>query len=63
MITDDELAVLIMRACSSRNLFVKHHVSNISAVVSNKFSRALKSFVQFVKDCTVEELIYFLDFI
>ncbi len=25
MITDDELAVLIMRACSSRNLFVKHH--------------------------------------
>ncbi len=26
MITDDELAVLIMRACSSRNLFIKHHV-------------------------------------
>ncbi len=26
VITDDELAVLIMRACSSRNLFVKHHV-------------------------------------
>ncbi len=25
VITDDELAVLIMRACSSRNLFVKHH--------------------------------------
>ncbi len=25
MITDDELAVLIMRACSSRNLFIKHH--------------------------------------
>ncbi len=29
VITDDELAVLIMRACSSRNLFVKHH-SNIT---------------------------------
>ncbi len=26
VITDDELAVLIMRACSSRNLFVKHHL-------------------------------------
>ncbi len=26
VITDDELAVLIMRACSSRNLFVKHHI-------------------------------------
>ncbi len=26
VITDDELAVLIIRACSSRNLFVKHHV-------------------------------------
>ncbi len=25
VITDDELAVLIIRACSSRNLFVKHH--------------------------------------
>ncbi len=25
VITDDELAVIIMRACSSRNLFVKHH--------------------------------------
>ncbi len=29
MITDDELAVLIMRACSSRNLFVKHHLGKI----------------------------------
>ncbi len=27
VITDDELAVLIIRACSSRNLFVKHHLS------------------------------------
>ncbi len=27
VITDDELAVLIMRACSSRNLFVKHHIA------------------------------------
>ncbi len=26
MITDDELAVLIIRACSSRNLFIKHHL-------------------------------------
>ncbi len=26
VITDDELAVLIIRACSSRNLFVKHHI-------------------------------------
>ncbi len=26
MITDDELSVLIIRACSSRNLFVKHHL-------------------------------------
>ncbi len=25
VITDDELAVLIIRACSSRNLFIKHH--------------------------------------
>ncbi len=25
MITDDELAVLIICACSSRNLFIKHH--------------------------------------
>ncbi len=32
VITDDELAVLIMRACSSRNLFVKHHLcaSNVT---------------------------------
>ncbi len=29
VITDDELAVLIMRACSSRNLFVKHHVLSL----------------------------------
>ncbi len=26
MITDYELAVLIIRACSSRNLFIKHHI-------------------------------------
>ncbi len=26
VITDDELAVLIIRACSSRNLFIKHHL-------------------------------------
>ncbi len=26
VITDDELAVLIIRACSSRNLFMKHHI-------------------------------------
>ncbi len=31
VITDDELAVLIMRACSSRNLFVKHHLIAMSA--------------------------------
>ncbi len=30
MITDDELAVLIIRACSSRNLFVKHHLWRFS---------------------------------
>ncbi len=28
VITDDELAVLIIRACSSRNLFVKHHFTS-----------------------------------
>ena len=27
VITNDELAVLIIRACSSRNLFMKHHLS------------------------------------
>ncbi len=26
VITDDELAVLIICACSSRNLFIKHHI-------------------------------------
>ncbi len=26
VITDDELAVLIICACSSRNLFIKHHL-------------------------------------
>ncbi len=26
VITDYELAVLIIRACSSRNLFIKHHI-------------------------------------
>ncbi len=29
VITDDELAVLIIRACSSRNLFMKHHLSTV----------------------------------
>ncbi len=29
VITDDELAVLIIRACSSRNLFIKHHLVKI----------------------------------
>ncbi len=29
MITDDELAVLIIRACSSRNLFIKHHFVHV----------------------------------
>ncbi len=28
MITDDELAVLIICACSSRNLLIKHHKKN-----------------------------------
>ncbi len=28
VITDDELAVLIIRACSSRNLFIKHHFTS-----------------------------------
>ncbi len=27
MITDDELAMLIICACSSRNLLIKHHLS------------------------------------
>ncbi len=31
VITDDELAVLIIRACSSRNLFIKHHIVHIKA--------------------------------
>ncbi len=28
VITDDELAVLIICACSSRNLFIKHHFTS-----------------------------------
>ncbi len=28
VITDDELAMLIIRACSSRNLFIKHHFTS-----------------------------------
>ncbi len=35
VITDDELAVLIMRACSSRNLFVKHHLLKQTLAESN----------------------------
>ncbi len=37
MITDDELAVLIMRACSSRNLFVKHHVVTCESVARRSY--------------------------
>ncbi len=33
MITDGELAVLIIRACSSRNLFVKHHVVQLNTLL------------------------------
>ncbi len=33
MITDYELAVLIIRACSSRNLFIKHHVITSSGTI------------------------------
>ncbi len=39
VITDDELAVLIMRACSSRNLFVKHHFYNICRLTVRKNNR------------------------
>ncbi len=35
VITDDELAVLIIRACSSRNLFMKHHFSKKSNIPEN----------------------------
>ncbi len=38
VITDDELAVLIMRACSSRNLFVKHHFTS-SHLLNNELSK------------------------
>ncbi len=42
MITDDELAVLIMRACSSRNLFVKHHI--IKKIVISHFFISFHNF-------------------
>ncbi len=38
MITDDELAVLIMRACSSRNLFIKHHFTS-SHLLNNELNK------------------------
>ncbi len=31
VITDDELAVLIICTCSSQNLFIKHHLTEIAA--------------------------------
>ncbi len=45
MITDDELAVLIIRACSSRNLFVKHHFSSGSRSVWPKKQHQQKTFL------------------
>ncbi len=38
VITDDELAVLIIRACSSRNLFVKHHFTS-SHLLNNELGK------------------------
>ncbi len=38
VITDDELAVLIIRACSSRNLFVKHHFTS-SHLLNNELNK------------------------
>ncbi len=38
MITDDELAVLIMRACSSRNLFIKHNFTS-SHLLNNELNK------------------------
>ncbi len=36
VITDDELAVLIIRACSSQNLFVKHHLFSVCVFPENR---------------------------
>ncbi len=41
MITDDELAVLIMRACSSRNLFIKHHFTS-SHLLNNELNKRMR---------------------
>ncbi len=38
VITDDELAVLIIRACSSRNLFIKHHFTS-SHLLNNELNK------------------------
>ncbi len=38
MITDYELAVLIIRACSSRNLFIKHHFTS-SHLLNNELNK------------------------
>ncbi len=39
VITDDELAALIIRACSSRNLFIKHHLSSRIDTVHKNWSQ------------------------
>ncbi len=38
VITDDELAVLIIRTCSSRNLFIKHHFTS-SHLLNNELNK------------------------
>ncbi len=50
VITDDELAVLIMRACSSRNLFVKHHLIEIqNTEICTEYRKSTKKFAHFCK--------------